>query len=346
MIRLQLTEDARAAVQALRRDRDLAPAERDRVEMVLLSDAGWSPPRIGQHLGSCAATVRTVLKRFEASGPDGLRRGRPGPPKDEARRARVTAALDRLLDQDRTWTAAQLAAALRDEGIALSTRQTRKQVPGGDGRPLAPRPAHRAPQAGPRTGGARRAGAGLAQKKAAAGRIALGFLDESGFSPSQPVNYCWVRRGDRKQVPYESPQGRRYNTMALLVPAGPHAAFDWCGTTRRHFDAADLLHFLGQRPATAVPLVLVLDNASFHRNATVRRARPALRRHNVYLYHLPPYSPELNAIEPVFRAVKHLDLPERRYATAAALEAAVDEAFARVETEVLGQPPNQPRLAA
>jgi transposase len=96
--------------------------------MVLLSDAGWSPPRIAAHLGCCAATVRTALKGFRASGPAGLRRRRPGPPKDEARRARVTAALDRLLDQDRTWTAAQLAAALGEEGIALSTRQTRKYL--------------------------------------------------------------------------------------------------------------------------------------------------------------------------------------------------------------------------
>jgi hypothetical protein len=160
------------------------------------------------------------------------------------------------------------------------------------------------------------------------------------------VSYCWVRRGERKRVPYESPQGRRYNTMALLVPAGPHAAFDWCGTTCRHFQAADLVHFLRQRPPTAVPLILVLDNASFHRNADVRRALPQLRAHNVHLYYLPPYSPELNAVEPIFRVVKHLDLPERRYASAPDLEAAVDAAFARVEAKVLGRHRNQPRLAA
>ncbi len=158
------------------------------------------------------------------------------------------------------------------------------------------------------------------------------------------MSYCWVRAGERKRVPYESPEGRRYNTMAMYVPAGPHAAFDWCGTTRRHFDADDLLHFLGQRPQTDVPLVLVLDNASFHRNTTIRRALPELRARNVYLYYLPPYSPELNAIEPVFRTVKHLDLSERRYATAADLEAAVDAAFDRVEAKVLGNPQCQPRL--
>lgn len=160
------------------------------------------------------------------------------------------------------------------------------------------------------------------------------------------MSSCWVRAGERKRIPYENPQGRRYNTMALYVPTGPHPAFDWCGRSQRHLLAADLVEFLCQRPITEPPLVIVLDNASLHRGVDLREALPELRRHNVYLYYLPPYAPELNAIEPVFRAVKHLDLPERRYATTAALEAAVDAAFARVETKALRQPQQQPRLAA
>jgi transposase len=132
MIRLTLSDDEAAAVRALRRDRTLAPAERDRVEMVLLSAAGWAPPAIAGHLGYCAATVRTVLKAFARAGTTGLRRKRPGPPKDAGRRQQVTAALDRLLGQERTWTAGQLAAALAAEGIALSPRQTRKYLKGMD----------------------------------------------------------------------------------------------------------------------------------------------------------------------------------------------------------------------
>ena len=128
MIRVTLSDDDRAVVQALRRDRTLAPAERDRVEMVLLSAAGWGPPAIAGHLGCHAKTVRLVLKRFQEHGPASLRRRPPGPPPDAARRQHVTAALDALLDQDRTWTAAQLAAALADQGIHLSTRQTRKYL--------------------------------------------------------------------------------------------------------------------------------------------------------------------------------------------------------------------------
>lgn len=128
MIRLTLTDEQRAVVQAARRDPTLSPAERDRVEMVLLSAAGWSAPAIAQHLGYCAATVRTVLKGFPETGVAGLARQRPGPAPDEARRQQVSGALGALLSAERTWTAAQLAAALRTQGIALSTRQTRKHL--------------------------------------------------------------------------------------------------------------------------------------------------------------------------------------------------------------------------
>lgn len=72
--------------------------------------------------------VRQTLKRVASTDPVDLRRRRPGPPRDAARRQQVTRALDRLLDQDRTWTAAQLAEALQADGTVLSARQTRKYL--------------------------------------------------------------------------------------------------------------------------------------------------------------------------------------------------------------------------
>jgi transposase len=129
MLRLRLTNDEREAVQALRRDPTLTPAERDRVEMVCLADAGWGAPAIAAHLRYNPVTVRRLLRRFPETGVAGLRRKPPGPPPDAARREQVEAALGTLLDRDRTWTAAQLAAALSAEfGIALSPRQTRKYL--------------------------------------------------------------------------------------------------------------------------------------------------------------------------------------------------------------------------
>lgn len=128
-LHLTMTESGRIAVQALRRDPTIRPRERDRVEMVLLADGGWSAPRIAHHLACQPATVRGVLKRFIADGLPSLRRRPPGPPPDPIRRAQVETALTALLVEDRTWTAEQLAVALSEQhAIVLSTRQTRKYL--------------------------------------------------------------------------------------------------------------------------------------------------------------------------------------------------------------------------
>ena len=66
MIRIVLSAEQREAVQALRRDPRLRPAERDRVEMLLLSEAGWAAPRIAQHLECSTATVRRFFHAFQA----------------------------------------------------------------------------------------------------------------------------------------------------------------------------------------------------------------------------------------------------------------------------------------
>jgi transposase len=96
--------------------------------MVLMSAAGWSPPRIGEHLGRHPHTVRAALKGFAARGVAAFYPGTPGPEPDHARRAMVTGRLSDLLGQDRTWTGRQLAEALHAEGIAIGHRQTRRYL--------------------------------------------------------------------------------------------------------------------------------------------------------------------------------------------------------------------------
>src|SRR3954468_18636110 len=109
--------------------------------------------------------------------------------------------------------------------------------------------------------------------KGAQGRLQLAYLDECGFSPSLPVTATWVRRGERKRVPYENPQGRRWNTLVLYAPTGVQPAWDWIGKPRA-FTAEDFVAFLLERPPCPVPLVIVLDNASLHRSQAVRAALP------------------------------------------------------------------------
>jgi transposase len=141
-----------------------------------------------------------------------------------------------------------------------------------------------------------------------------------------PVAYSWCLPGQRKLVPYESPQGRRVNALAAYRPYGGSPRLE-VFTAERTWDSHDLLGFLRALPWAKVPRVVALDNASLHTSRRVRGARKRLAESGVYLYYLPPYSPELNEIEPVFRQVKYEEVPTRSHVTAAGLRAAVDEGF-------------------
>jgi putative transposase len=130
MLKATLAPDQRAALQSARYDPTLRPAERDRVEMLLLSADGWSPPRIARYFACHPQTVRRLLHRLGSDPTTVLRRQRPGSKPNLEHRARVEAALTELLAQDRTWTAAQLAEALGDRKIRLSARQVRRYLTG------------------------------------------------------------------------------------------------------------------------------------------------------------------------------------------------------------------------
>lgn len=125
---------------------------------------------------------------------------------------------------------------------------------------------------------------------------------------------------------YENTQRRRVNAVALHITAGATPALYW-RTRRASITATDVVRFLQALPQPDQPMIVVLDNAGIHRSKTVQEAKPALWARGIYLYYLPPYSPELNPLEHDFRQIKHHELPERSYATLDALEAAVHAGF-------------------
>ena len=128
MIRITLTDPERTAVQALRRDRDAAPARAGpRGNGPALRDRSDSPRD---------SRPSRVLRRHRAHGAQAVHPNRshqltPPAPRAAERSRSCRAGPDghnRRLDEARTWTAKQLAHALQEEGIRLSTRQTRKYL--------------------------------------------------------------------------------------------------------------------------------------------------------------------------------------------------------------------------
>jgi putative transposase len=174
------------------------------------------------------------------------------------------------------------------------------------------------------------------------GLLDLCYLDEGGFAPTLPLSYTWARAGTRPIVPYEAPQGRRVNVIGALAPGGPAPRLAFRSRLGK-LDGPAFLEFVWRDVAglpappealppdyrRARPCVIVLDNYSVHRSQLIKAAVPALAAAGVTFFYLPPYSPELNAIEPLWRHVKYEDLPVRSYPTGDGLQAAVDEALTK-----------------
>jgi putative transposase len=153
-----------------------------------------------------------------------------------------------------------------------------------------------------------------------------------------PTTNTWARSGVRPLVPHQAPCGRRVHLLgALLTGPSPHLVAE---SRTRAIDQTTFLYFVWRQLAglptppealpagwrRARPLVIVLDNAATHRSKAVQAVLPALEAAGVTLYYLPPYSPHLNRIEPVWRVLKHTRIQQRSYATTEDLQAAVDRA--------------------
>ena len=129
MYRITLTDEQRRALRARTRQKDLAPSTRDRLEMVRLSDAGWSVPRIARHLGQHEHTVRAWVKAFLNGGFDAL----PNKPRGGKQSALTPAMLETVRAEvatgRRTWTAAQVADwVVEHHGVRLSADRVRIHV--------------------------------------------------------------------------------------------------------------------------------------------------------------------------------------------------------------------------
>ncbi len=140
------------------------------------------------------------------------------------------------------------------------------------------------------------------------------------------------------------------NVLAASAPFGSQPALTWA-LERGSLLSAHLLDWLPRLPRVPdKPLVVVLDNGSIHVSRLVKQARAALKQQRsylYYLYYLPPYSPQLNLIEPVFGGIKAHDLPARAYPTWEALEDAIPSMPASLMPNSASAPdviPNQGKL--
>src|SRR4028118_12328 len=126
MYRIILTDDQHQELRHRTRQAGIAPSLRDRLEMVRLSDAGWSVPKIALHLGSHENTVRAWIKAFIANGFDALSNKPRGGDTSDVTPAMIEAALAEIRKGTRTWSASEVADWIAEQhGVRISPGRMR-----------------------------------------------------------------------------------------------------------------------------------------------------------------------------------------------------------------------------
>lgn len=140
------------------------------------------------------------------------------------------------------------------------------------------------------------------QAMAQAGQCDLLYFDEAGFSPNPPIQYGWMRIGKTRRA-QSGTHRQRVNVLAAL--RHDHVLI-W-RLHERHTVREDVMAFWDELAAQphSVPRIVILDNAGIHKGAPMTQKRQLWQQQDLYLYYLPPYSPELNRIEILWKQAKY-----------------------------------------
>jgi putative transposase len=126
-------------------------------------------------------------------------------------------------------------------------------------------------------------------------------MDETTLNLHPPLRACWMKQGEQKRI--STPGQQRSHHLFAAYNWG-NDTVTWLAAERKnseHF-IAFLEHLLVKQYPTG-PVVLVLDNAPYHKS-TASLAALSLFAHRVWLFWLPPYCSTLNLIERFWRFLK------------------------------------------
>lgn len=156
-----------------------------------------------------------------------------------------------------------------------------------------------------------------ALQQARQGKAHLLFVDAAHFVLAPFLGWLW----SFTRVFIKAPAGRQRLNVVGAVDAITKQLHLLSNNTRINSDTMlTFLEYLRQQYARTMPLYLVLDNARYQHNKAVKALAEQL---HITLLFLPPYSPNLNLIERLWRFVKQKCLTAIYYENFAAFQQAI-----------------------
>lgn len=138
--------------------------------------------------------------------------------------------------------------------------------------------------------------------------IDLCYFDESGFTLEPCVPYAWQQKGETLEIP--SSKSKRLNVLGFVNRECEFKSFVFEGGINTSVVTACIDEFSKQ---IIKPTTLIIDNASTHTSNEFNESLKKWEERKLTIYRIPPYSPELNIIEIVWRKIKYEWLPFSAY---------------------------------
>lgn len=153
-----------------------------------------------------------------------------------------------------------------------------------------------------------------------AGGIDLFYFDEMGLSRQAVVPYGWQPRGESRAFVPATPSGN-LTTLAFMSRDQRLRAFTCPGAATAELVVACFEEFAQN---LTKPTVVVLDNASIHRSRAFKDKIAQWRKQNLLIQFIPPYCPELNLIETLWKHIKYHWLDPQDFSSVQSLTQALD----------------------
>jgi transposase len=163
------------------------------------------------------------------------------------------------------------------------------------------------------------------QKKAARCRGIVLFGDEVSFWLDGTLHSTWSRVGNQPRVDTFGARKTAHIFGAISLEA--RFSYQFADVFNGHTFLSFLKHLVAQYAPQKV--FLIIDNGPCHNLKEDGKQWLAENSHRIALFRLPPYSPEFNPIEPVWKTTRRMTTHNRFYTTTQERDSALRRTFRR-----------------
>lgn len=161
-----------------------------------------------------------------------------------------------------------------------------------------------------------------------AGEIDLRYFDESGLDLVPSVPYAWQPKGETIELP--ASRSSRITVLGFLNLDCGLNSFVFTGKITSEVVITCFDQFVKE---ITKPTYVIIDNASIHTSALFKGKQSTWEKQGLFLKFLPPYSPELNLIEILWRFIKYTWLNLTAYKNVETLNNELDRVLKNVGTK-------------